>query len=203
MYGAYGLLRFSKFSLKIDWRTPPPPTTNSFFPSQGHAGVRVQGWELVCWGAGGFPYSKQFLGFLVSWFLGFLVSWFQSLLVSWFPHPKARKLQWSHITKKSFHVFWKVLISYSSFPRNYSTDRRDSQRESFAKCPQFPISNILTFPNTCFQNMFRVFSWVVWSVFGVSKDKHILVLGLGATSENPELMNLRNFGLSKNEIEKL
>ena len=53
---------------------------------------------------------------LFSWFLVscFLLSWFQSFLFS-----EVSKIQWSHITNKSFHVSRKILVPYPSFSRSY------------------------------------------------------------------------------------
>ena len=89
----------------------------------------------VCWFLGflvfGFLVSwfrsflvPEFLGSKVPWSLGFWVSKFQSFLVSkflgLFQSFKVSKIQRSHITQFQFHVFWKMLIPYSRFPKQYT-----------------------------------------------------------------------------------
>ena len=77
-------------------------------------GGRVQGRESVCWT------GPWFLGFKVSSFLGFKVSWFRSCKVSWFRSFKMSWFSWfQRFTKCPFDAFWKILIPYSWFPRNY------------------------------------------------------------------------------------
>ena len=93
----------------------------------------------------------MFVGFLVCWFRVFVVSWFLGFLVSWFPTFKVSKFQGSHMTELPFHVFWKISIPYSRFPRRFETDLQDLSGPAF---PDFfkvsDFRNVKISPNNMF-----------------------------------------------------
>ena len=91
----------------------------------------------------GFSVSKC-LGFLVSEFIGFNVYWFQSVVASWFQSFNDPILSKNHSTfsgrfwsliqyfhKNQFHVFSKILLSYSRFSRNFKMNLHDLSVSAF------------------------------------------------------------------------
>ena len=97
---------------------------------------------------------------------------------------------WSHITKNTFHEFWKIFIPYSRCSEITRRIVTMFQHASFPNCSIVCISNLLRFIRIVFQKRvgFRLglFAMSWWIQIQI-----ILVLGLTETSENPKIMNVR------------
>ena len=147
---------------------------------------RMQEWESVCWGAGGFLVSGS-LGFLVSWFL---VSWFLGLLDS------------------KNHQMSIACFLEDIDPISKSFKKTIKRIFGTFRCPPFP--NLTTFGSSTMlwfikNNILKRCPCLCFLFFVGVLVSHKNNIGFKArdTSQNPEIIEMRGVGFSHKQIEKL
>ena len=109
-----------------------------------------------------------FLGFKVSWFLSIDRSFMVSKLIGF----KVSNIQWSHITKCSFHVFWKISILYSRCSKLASNNFK-----------QFRFPNFETYNKSYFANLVSAFL----ELFEVSWSQQIKIIVFWGSGAGPQV----------------